>query len=349
MTSAAAAAAAPHAAPGAPPAGGAEPVAPGWDAAAVVAVGRRVVELEAAALAETARRLGPDFARAVALVAGSTGRVIVSGVGKSGVIARKIAATLTSTGTPAAFLHPIEGLHGDLGIVGPDDVAVLLSKSGETAELLPLVDELERFGVRIIAVTAELRSTLARNADVALDAWVREEACPHDLAPTTSTTAALALGDALAVALLEVRGFRREDFARLHPGGALGRRLTTRVADVMVTQDLPALPPGAPMRDAVVALAERRGIVVVVDGGRVAGVFTSGDFTRLVEHRDDWLAVRVGDVMRRDPKTARADELGSAVAYRMQRHGIMAVPVVDDAGALAGVVHLHDLLRAGAA
>jgi arabinose-5-phosphate isomerase len=321
----------------------------GWDAEAVVAVGRRVVELEATALAETARRLGPEFARAVALIAGSRGRVIVSGVGKSGVIARKIAATLTSTGTPATFLHPIEGLHGDLGIVGPDDVAVLLSKSGETAELLPLVDELERFGVRLIAFTAESRSTLARNADVALDAWVREEACPHDLAPTTSTTVALALGDALAVALLEVRGFRREDFARLHPGGALGRKLTTRVCDVMVADDLPTLPPAATVREAVVALAERRGIVVVVESARVAGVFTSGDFTRLVEHREDWLSVPLADVMRREPKTARPDELGSAVAYRMQQHGIMAVPVVDDAGELAGVVHLHDLLRAGVA
>jgi arabinose-5-phosphate isomerase len=271
-------------------------------------------------------------------------------VGKSGVVARKIAATLTSTGTPASFLHPIEGLHGDLGIVGPDDVAVLLSKSGETAELLPLVDELERFGVKLVAITADPRSTLARNADVTLDAWVREEACPHDLAPTTSTTVALALGDALAVALLEVRGFRREDFARLHPGGALGRKLTTRVRDVMVVDDLPTLPPDATAREAVVTLAERRGVAIVVDdAGRVGGVFTSGDFTRLVEHRADWLDVTLAAVMRRDPKTARADELGSAVAYRMQRHGIMAVPVVDDGGRLEGVVHLHDLLRAGVA
>ena len=320
-----------------------------WDPDAIVAVGRRVVELEAVALAETARRIGADFARAVSLVASSRGRVIVSGVGKSGIVARKIAATLTSTGTPATFLHPIEGLHGDLGIVGPDDVALLLSKSGETAELLPLVDELERFGVKLIAITADPRSTLARNADVALDAWVREEACPHDLAPTTSTTAALALGDALAVALLEVRGFRREDFARLHPGGALGRKLTTRVRDVMLVEDLPVLSPDATVREAVVALAERRGIVVAVVDARLAGVFTSGDFTRLVEHRSDWLAVRLGDVMRRDPKTARPDELGSAVAYRMQEHGIMAVPVVDDAHVLVGVVHLHDLLRAGVA
>lgn len=324
-------------------------LAAGLSPDAEVARGRRVLELEAEALAETARRLGPEFGRAVALVAESPGRVIVSGVGKSGLVARKIAATFTSTGTPATFLHPIEGLHGDLGIVGPDDVAVLLSKSGETAELLPLVDELERFGVKLIAITADLRSTLARNADVVLDGWVREEACLHDLAPTTSTTVALALGDALAVALLEVKGFRREDFARLHPGGALGRKLTTRVSDVMLSDDLPVLPPAAFMREAVVVLAERRGIVVVLDGVHVAGVFTSGDFTRLVEHRDDWLSLTLGDVMRADPKTARVHELGSAVAYRMQRHGIMAVPVVDDDGTFRGVVHLHDLLRAGAA
>lgn len=328
----------------------ARPLGTPVDAAAVVERGRTVLALEAEAVAEAARRLGDEFARAVALVAASPGRVIVSGVGKSGIVARKIAATLTSTGTPAAFLHPIEGLHGDLGIVGPDDVAVLLSKSGETAELLPLVNELERFGVRIVAVTAEPRSSLARNADVVLDAWVREEACLHDLAPTTSTTVALALGDALAVALLEVKGFRREDFARLHPGGALGRRLTTRVSDLMLVDDLPALPPSATMREAVVALAERRGIVVVVDEARhVEGVCTAGDFTRLVEHRADFLDVALGAVARRDPKLARPDELATAAAYRMQAHGIMALPVVDDARVLVGVVHLHDLMRAGAA
>lgn len=327
-----------------------ETALPGWNADAVVARGRRVLALEAEALAESARRLGNEFARAVALVAESRGRVIVSGVGKSGIVARKIAATLTSTGTPATFLHPIEGLHGDLGLVGPDDVALLLSKSGATVELLPLVEEFERFGVRIVALTADPRSPLARNADVVLDAWVREEACLHDLAPTTSTTVALALGDALAVALLEVKGFRREDFARLHPGGALGRKLTTRVADVMLTEALPALRRDATMREAIVMLAERRGIVVVVDGdGRVGGVCTTGDFTRLVERRDDFLTVALGDVARPDPKLTRPEELGSAAAYRMERFGIMAMPVVDEAGVLVGVVHLHDLLRAGAA
>ena len=319
------------------------------DAEATIARGRRVLRLEAEALAEVERRLDESFARAVELIRASEGRVIVTGVGKSGLIGRKIAATLTSTGTPATFLHPVEGVHGDLGIVGPSDVAILLSKSGETAELLPLMEQLERFGVRTVAITGNVQSSLARHADVALDAWVSEEACPHDLAPTTSTTVALALGDALAVALLEANGFQREDFARLHPGGALGRRLLTRVADVMCTDDLPVLGPDDTMRRAVVALAERRGIVIVVEAERVVGVFTSGDLTRLMEREEHFFPIPLRDVMVRHPKLARPEELGSAVVYRMERHGIMAMPVVDEAQALVGVVHLHDLMRAGAA
>jgi arabinose-5-phosphate isomerase len=315
----------------------------------VVERGRRVVRLEREALEEVERRLGDDFARAVEIVATAEGRVIVAGVGKSGLIGRKIAATLTSTGTPATFLHPVESVHGDLGIVGPRDVAILLSKSGETVELLPLLEELKRLGVRVIALTGDVGSTLGRHADVALDAWVREEACPHDLAPTTSTTAALALGDALAVALLEEKGFRREDFARLHPGGALGRKLLTRVSDVMVASQLPLLGPEATMRDAVVQLAERRGIAIVVNEGRLAGVLTAGDLTRLMEREDDVFAVPVARVMTANPKMARPDEVASAAVFRMEKHGIMALPVVDDDERVVGVVHLHDLMRAGVA
>ena len=316
---------------------------------AIVERARRVVRMERDALEETERRLGDDFARAVEIVATAEGRVIVAGVGKSGLIGRKIAATLTSTGTPATFLHPVESVHGDLGIVGPRDVAILLSKSGETVELLPLLEELKRLGVRVIALTGDVGSTLGRHADVALDAWVREEACPHDLAPTTSTTAALALGDALAVALLEEKGFRREDFARLHPGGALGRKLLTRVSDVMVASQLPLLGPEATMRDAVVQLAERRGIAIVVNEGRLAGVLTAGDLTRLMEREDDVFAVPVARVMTANPKMARPDELASAAVFRMEKHGIMALPVVDDDERVVGVVHLHDLMRAGVA
>jgi len=317
----------------------------------VIARGRRVVRLERDALDEIERRVGESFADAVELIARSRGRVIVTGVGKSGLIGRKIAATLTSTGTPATFLHPVESVHGDLGIVGPEDVAILISKSGESAELLELLQHLKLFGVRTIALIGRPDSALARHADVALDAWVREEACPFDLAPTTSTTAALALGDALAVALLEMKGFKREDFARIHPGGALGRRLLTRVADVMVTSPLPLLPPAALMRDAVVPIAELRGLVLVVDDRRrLLGVVTVGDLARTMERDPDgWGQRPIVDVMTRQPKVTRTDELASAVVYTLEQRGIMAMPVLDDLGTVVGVVHLHDLMRAGIA
>jgi arabinose-5-phosphate isomerase len=315
--------------------------------AEIIERGRRVVRLERDALAEVERRLDDQFARAVEMIASSSGRVIVAGVGKSGLIGRKIAATLTSTGTQAIFLHPVESVHGDLGIVGPNDTAILISKSGESDELLALLDHLKRLGVRSIALTAERDSSLARLSDVTLDAWVREEACPHDLAPTTSTTAALAIGDALAVALLEERGFKREDFARIHPGGALGRRLLTRVSEVMITADLPLLSPSARMRDAIVLLAERRGIAIVVDEARrLRGVVTAGDLTRLMEHEADALNVEASRAMTANPKAAHPDELGSAVVFRMETHGIMAMPVIADEDVVVGVVHLHDLMRA---
>jgi arabinose-5-phosphate isomerase len=323
---------------------------PAEDGAKALARGREVLQQEAAAVAALAGRLDERFALAVRLVAGCTGRIIVSGVGKSGLIARKIAATMTSTGTAASFVHPVDSLHGDLGTVGRDDVAVVLSKSGETEELFGLVAQLKRLGVPIIAMVGEPSSTLARHADVVLDAAVEAEACPFDLAPTTSTTVALALGDALAVTTYEARGFKPEDFAALHPGGALGRRLLLRVADVMVREDLPALGPDASMRRCVVLLAERRGTVAVVDGDDVVvGVVTSGDLTRLMERREDFLEVPVGEVMTRTPKLAHPDEIAGAVVLRMEQKGIMAIPVVGEAGRLVGIVHLHDLLRAGAA
>lgn len=315
-----------------------------------IALGQRVVRLETEALAEVERRLGTGFARAVDLVAASRGRVIVAGVGKSGLIGRKIAATLTSTGTPATFLHPTESLHGDLGMVGRDDVAILLSKSGESDEVLVLLEHLKRFGVRTIAITGSATSSLGRECDATLDAWVREEACPHDLAPTTSTTAALALGDALAVVILERKGFRREDFARFHPGGSLGRKLLTRVHDLMERERLPILPPTATMREVIVLLADRRGIVIAADAERrLMGVFTAGDFTRLMERETDPFVVPLERVMTRTPRTAQAQELASAAVYRMEQFGIMAMPVTDDTGTVVGVVHLHDLMRAGVA
>lgn len=311
--------------------------------------GRRVLALEAGAIQQAADGLGDAFTRAVQLLSAARGRLIVSGVGKSGLIARKIAATFTSTGTPAAFLHPVDSLHGDLGIVGRDDVAILLSKSGESDDLFGLMEQLQRLGVPIIAITGAPESALGRTATVVLDAGRAEEACAETLAPTTSTTVALALGDALAVTLLEVKGFRREDFAALHPGGTLGRRLLLRVSDVMLTQDLPVLKPDRPMRECIVLLAQKRGTVVIVNGrGELAGVVTGGDLTRLMERSDGVLDVPVADVMTKAPRSTTADALASAAVELMERHGIMALPVLDGGRTVIGMVHLHDLMKAGA-
>ncbi len=312
-----------------------------------VEAGRRVLLLEAAALREAASRLTDEFARAVGLLKQCTGRVIVAGVGKSGLIARKIAATFTSTGTPASYLHPVDSLHGDLGIVGKGDLVVVLSKSGESEELFGLLGFLERMEVPIIALTGGRDSSLGKCATVVLDAGVSEEACPHDLAPTTSTTVALALGDALAVALLEEKGFRREDFAALHPGGVLGRRLLLRVRDVMVPANN-TLPPSATMREVVIALAHQRGLAVITEDGHLRGVITAGDLSRIAERSGEFLGLRASEVMTTTPKTAETHDFAAATVGLMERAGIMAVPVLSDEKVVIGVVHLHDLLRAGA-
>jgi arabinose-5-phosphate isomerase len=310
---------------------------------------RHVLRHESRALDAIASRLGSEFAAAVDVLKQSSGRVIVTGVGKSGLIGRKIAATFTSTGTPATFLHPIDSVHGDLGIVGADDVAIIISKSGESDELISLLQHLKRFGVRTIAIVGAPRSTLGRHCDVTLDAGVDEEACPLDLAPTTSTTAALALGDALAVVLLEEKGFRAEDFARLHPGGSLGRRLLLRVSDLMLTEDIPVISPDARVREAIILIAERRGIAIAVDGaGKLVGVMTAGDLTRMMEKVDDVLSMSVRALITLTPKVTHPEELASAAVYRMQQHGKMSMPVVDAENTVVGVVHLHDLMRAGA-
>lgn len=312
---------------------------------ALVELGRRVLRLEAGAVSAVAERLDERFDRAVRLLAAARGRVIVSGLGKSGLVARKIAATLTSTGTPASYLHPIDSLHGDLGIVARTDVAIVLSKSGDSQDLFGLVGSLQRLGVPIIAVTGAPDSPLARVATVVLDGSVAEEACPHDLAPTASTTAALALGDALAVALLELKGFGRDDFAVLHPGGSLGRRLLLRVRDVMQPPGR-ILPPSATMREAVVSLARDRGLALVGSDGQLTGVLTTGDLTRMAERDPDFLGRSVSQVMTRMPKTAAPDDLAAAAVGIMERHGVIVLPVVSEEGAIEGVVHLHDLMRA---
>ncbi len=312
-----------------------------------IANGRRTMRLEGEAVLAAAERLDQRFEQAVDLLA-QGGRVVVSGIGKSGVIAQKIAATLTSTGTAASYLHPIESLHGDIGVVDSTTVAIVLSKSGETEELFGLLAALARMQVPIIALTGDPLSTLGRAARIALDAAVSEEACPHDLAPTTSTTVALALGDALAVALLERKGFRREDFAALHPGGRLGRRLLLRVQDVMVPADH-ALPATATMQQAVFSLAHGRGLVPIVEREQLIGVITTGDLTRLVERSGDYLTMPASDVMTRTPHSTHAEDLAATALGAMERHAVVALPVLDIGERLVGVVHLHDLLRAGAA
>lgn len=311
---------------------------------------RTVVRMEARALSALEERLDETFLEAVDVIADASGRVIASGIGKSGIIARKLAATLTSTGTPATFLHPVEGLHGDLGIVGREDAAILISKSGESEELSGLLSHLRRLGVPIVALAGRSDSSLAHAATVVLDCSVAEEACPFDLAPTTSSTTALAMCDALAVALLVRKGFSREDFARLHPGGAIGRKLTLQVRDVMITDDVPVLSDGGDMRECVALLAEKRGTVAVLDEERrVRGVITAGDLTRLMERRDDFLSVSPEQLMTCQPRLTSPDALAAAAVHDMETHGVMALPAVDDDGVLVGMVHLHDLLKAGAA
>jgi len=319
------------------------------DDGSLVLEGRRVLAAEAAAVLSLGPRLGDAFVRACRMVASAPGSVVLSGIGKSGHIARKIAGTLTSTGTPATFMHAVEALHGDLGIVGKGDVAILVSRSGRGSEIGGLLGYLARMGTPVIGLTGDMDGDLARNADVVLDCTVDTEACPMDLTPTSSTTAALAMGDALAMVVLQLKGFRSEDFAALHPGGSLGLKLSVRVRDVMVGDAYPWLPAGSTMRQTIAPLAELRGTVPIVDGDhRVVGIVTAGDLTRLMEHDPGFLDRPVEAVMTRGPKTVAPGELGAVAVRTMERHGIMALPVVAEGGRLAGLVHLHDLLRSGA-
>jgi len=314
-----------------------------------LAAARRVLDIEAGAVAALSTRLDAQFARAVELILACRGRAVVSGIGKSGHVASKIASTLASTGTPAFFLHPAEASHGDLGMITGEDVMLALSNSGESGELLAIVPTVKRRGARLIAMTGNARSTLAREADVHLDAGVAEEACPLGLAPTASTTAALALGDALAVALLEARGFGPEDFARSHPGGTLGRRLLTHVSDVMRQGDaVPGVPRGAPLTQAVLEISRKgMGMTAVLESdGRVAGIFTDGDLRRTLERAVDLRTVVVDEAMTPNPRTVRAGQLAVEAVRLMEEHRISQVLVVDEGGRLIGALNMHDLFRA---
>ena len=314
---------------------------------------KRVLQIEADAIAALGERLGDglgaDFLRALDLILACRGRVIVSGIGKSGHIARKIAATLASTGTPSYFVHAAEAVHGDLGVIAGGDVLIALSNSGENDELLTIVPLVKRQGARLIALTGNPQSSLAAEADVHLNVSVREEACPLNLAPTASTTAALALGDALAVALLDARGFGAEDFARSHPGGALGRRLLTHVADVMrPAQQVPALTETTPVPAALLAISKGgMGMTAVLSPERaLLGIFTDGDLRRAMEKLGDLRDTPVGQVMTRHPHTIEPGRLAVEAVQLMEEHRINQLLVVDAAGRLCGALNMHDLFRA---
>jgi len=310
---------------------------------------RRVLAIEADAVHAMIARLDERFLAAVSLILACKGRVIVSGIGKSGHIARKIASTMSSTGTPAYFVHPAEASHGDLGMVRHDDVFIGISYSGESDELLQIVPLVKRQGAKLIAMTGSASSSLARAADVFLDAAVAQEACPLNLAPTASTTAALALGDALAVALLDARGFSADDFARSHPSGALGRKLLTHVSDVMRTGDaVPSVPAGATLADAILEISRKGlGMTAVVDGNRrLVGVFTDGDLRRTMARNADPRGTRIDSVMTREPCAILPEALAVEAVELMERRKITQLPVVDAAGRLVGALNIHDLFRA---
>ncbi len=321
----------------------------------IVNRGRRVLRIEAEAILALISRLddpsaSSGFVRAVEILRDCRGRVALTGMGKSGSVAQKIASTLASTGTPAFFLHPAEGGHGDLGMLVRGDVVIAVSNSGETDELIELLPAIKRLGLKLIALVGDPSSTLARQSDVSIDVSVAEEACPMVFAPTASTTAALAMGDALAVALLEERGFTEEDFAILHPAGSLGRRLLWRVLDLMhVGEQLPVVSQEALMRDAVAEISQKKlGMTAVVDGaGRLTGIITDGDLRRALQKGVDLLQRRVKECMTAGPKTIDREALAAKALEMMERHAITSLLIVDVEGRAEGVIHLHDLLKAG--
>lgn len=312
--------------------------------------GRRVLEIEARAVRDLIERLDARFEAAVRLLLDCAGKVVVSGMGKSGLIGQKIAATLASTGTPAFFLHPAEGVHGDLGMLARRDAVIAISNSGETEELVRLLPHVKRLNVPVIAMTGRPQSTLGKNSDVVLDISVAEEACPMGLAPTASTTATLAMGDALAIALLQARGFKEEDFAQFHPGGTLGRRLLLKVQDLMHQGTaIPQVREDAPARDAILEMTSKKlGMTALVDGeGRLAGIVTDGDLRRFLEKGKDLAGSRACDLGSRNPKTIGPDELAARAVQAMEQHAITGLIVVENQRKIVGVLHLHDLLKSG--
>ena len=315
---------------------------------------KRVLKIEADAVLRLIDRLDDGFDRAIDLILGCRGRVVVTGMGKSGHIGNKIAATLASTGTPALFLHPAEGIHGDLGMVTKGDIVIALSNSGETEELSRMLPSLKRIGIKIIALTGNTESTLARNSDVVIDVGVKEEACPLGLAPTASTTATLAMGDALAVVLLDRRGFKEEDFACYHPGGSLGKRLLLRVRDIMHTGDaIPKVADTALVKDAIYEISSKKvGVTAVVDAeGKLQGVISDGDLRRWMERTEksgeNLLSKQAREIMTKNPKVIGKDALAAEAVALMENSSITCLLILDAKARPEGVIHLHDLLKAG--
>jgi len=315
---------------------------------------KRVLRIESEAVAALIDRIDEKFDRAVEMILQCEGRVVVTGMGKSGLIGKKIAATLASTGTPALFLHPAEGIHGDLGMVTRGDTVIALSNSGETDELARMLPSLKRLGIGIIALTGNVESTLAKNSDVVINVGVKEEACPLGLAPTASTTAALAMGDALAVALLDKRGFKEEDFACFHPGGSLGKKLLLRVGDLMHTGDaIPVVAGTTLIKDAIYVISSKKmGVTAVVDtAGKLVGVISDGDLRRWMEKTEktgeNLLTKKTEDIMTVNPKVANKDSLAAEAVSIMEKHSITCLIVTDPGQKPEGVIHLHDLLKAG--
>ncbi|MFN3739060.1 MAG: SIS domain-containing protein [Thermodesulfovibrionales bacterium] len=319
----------------------------------IIETAKRVLKIEAEAIYGLLERLDHSFEKAVELILNSKGRVVVTGMGKSGLIGKKIAATLASTGTPAFFMHPAEASHGDLGMVTSDDVVIAISNSGETEEVIRLIPFLKRFNVKLISITGNNGSTLAQQADLNLDVTIKEEACPLGIVPTASTTATLAMGDALAVALLIKRGFKEEDFAMYHPGGSLGKRLFIRVRDLMHTGDaLPVVGPDALMTDAIMEISSKRlGATAVVDSDRkVIGIITDGDLRRGIQkYGKAFFDMKAGEVMTRNPKTISADELAAKALAIMEEKSITSLIVPDEKGRIEGIIHIHDILKKGIA
>ena len=312
--------------------------------------GKEVIRIEAEAVAGLERKIGKEFSDAVELIARCKGRVIVTGMGKSGLVARKIVATMNSTGTSALFLHPSDAVHGDLGMVRKEDVVICISKSGDTDEVSELLPMFRRIGVPVISMVGSLNSQLAKNSDLTLDVGVREEACPHDLAPTASTTATLVMGDALAVALLEKRDFSKEDFALFHPGGTLGKRLLLKVEEMMVTgENIPIVKKNVLLKDTILEITSKRlGATCVVDeDGLLLGIITDGDLRRLLQKTTDIVNLTAGEVMTRHPKSITRDLLAALALQEMESYNITQLVVVDPNRRPIGMVHLHDLVKAG--